>query len=95
MTTTLTNTNFEAQVTPELAAFTARTMSYEPWVAGLELLNWSRTLDITEVSKEFLRKQITLLLDWQEIDGHNWSNYSRACHLNMVELYRSLLARKA
>lgn len=94
ITTSITNENFVAEVSPLIRALTSANIGKPAWVEGVEIVALARDLDTSAVTADFLVKEIELRKSHFFLDSHNWSDITRQNSWNFIQFCESLLADK-
>jgi hypothetical protein len=64
------------------------------WLIGIEIINISRSFDLSYLTVDFLDNELQLSKSHFAVDGHNWSNFYRLVNKNSINIIEALKARK-
>lgn len=93
MQTKITQSNYEAETLAPISEITARTIGKPDWAGGAELIALAERFEFSELSADFLAKQIKLNKSWAALDGHNWSAFTKRLVNDQIQFAEFLLAR--
>lgn len=95
MTTEITALNATLREAVRAAYAETSPFTNQAWVVGLELTAAAGRIDISDVTAESLESVIQLAKSRQYLDGHNWSDMSRAVNQGVIDIAQLLLSRKS
>lgn len=79
----------------DLNKITEDTWLKPAWVAGVEIMGLAKSVDVSELTSDFLRTEMQGLKAWMQIDSHNWSNFQKADTENRIHFLKYVLGQRA